>query len=156
APECANKFVPSVCGLPRIKCAECNNQAFSPVNDRTLLNHLQGRHVMRIYPLLNDETCWFLAVDFDKASWREDVSAFSQACEAAGVPCAVECSQSGNGAHAWFFFQSPIPAKVARQMGSHLLTEAMSLRHQLSMASYDRLFPSQDTLPRGGFGNLIA
>lgn len=156
APECANKFVPGVCGLPRIKCAECNNQAFLRVDDRVILNHLQGRHIMGVYPLLADETCWFLAADFDKASWREDVSAFKQACDTAGVPCAVERSQSGNGAHAWFFFQNTVLAKVARQMGCHLLTQAMSLRHQLSMASYDRLFPSQDTLPRGGFGNLIA
>lgn len=113
ATECANKFVPGVCGLPRIKCAECNSQAFRGVDDRQILNHLQGRHVMGVYPLLANETCWFLAADFDKASWREDVNAFRRACDAAGVPCAVERSQSGNGAHAWFFFQHPVPAKVA-------------------------------------------
>src|SRR5262249_44963742 len=71
-------------------------------------------------------------------------------------PFAVERSRSGNGAHVWFFFSSPVPASVARRMGCYLLTETMSRRHQLSMGSYDRLFPSQDTMPRGGFGNLIA
>ncbi|MCO6439575.1 MAG: DEAD/DEAH box helicase [Nitrococcus mobilis] len=156
APECANKFVPGICRLPRIKCAECRNQAFLPVDDRAVLGHLQGRHIMGIYPLLKDETCWFLAVDFDKASWREDVSAFRQTCDEVGVPCALERSQSGNGAHVWFFFQSPVSAAAARQMGCHLMTETMAHRHQLSMESYDRLFPSQDRLPRRGFGNLIA
>lgn len=156
APACKNKFVPGVCGLPQVKCGECPNQAFLPVNDGVLLDHLQGRHIIGVYPLLEDETCWFLAADFDKASWREDVAAFISICKAEGVPCAVERSQSGNGAHVWFFFSSPVTATLARQMGCYLLTETMSVRHQLSMASYDRLFPSQDTLPRGRFGNLIA
>jgi hypothetical protein len=72
------------------------------------------------------------------------------------VPVAVERSRSGNGAHAWFFFSAPVPARLARNMACFLITETMSRHHQLSMASYDRLFPNQDTLPRGGFGNLIA
>lgn len=67
APACSNKFVPGVCELPRIKCGECPNQAFVPFTDQAVLDHLQGRHVMGVYPLLPDETCWFLAVDFDKA-----------------------------------------------------------------------------------------
>lgn len=69
---------------------------------------------------------------------------------------AIERSRSGNGAHAWFFFTEPVMATVARIMGCYLISETMSRRHQLSMGSYDRLFPSQDTMPRGGFGNLIA
>lgn len=156
APACANKFVPGVCGLPRVKCGECPSQAFSPVEDRAVLGHLRGRHVMGVYPLLHDETCWFLAVDFDRGAWREDAAAFVETCRAAGVPAALERSRSGEGAHAWFFFTSPVPAGAARSMGSYLLTETMSRRHQLQMESYDRLFPNQDTLPRGGFGNLIA
>ena len=156
APACTNKFVPGVCGLPKVKCAECPNQAFLPVDEGVLLDHLQGRHVIGAYPLLDDATCWFLAADFDKASWRDDVTAFRTVCTDKRIPCAVERSQSGHGAHVWFFFTSPVEAAHARQMGCYLLTETMSQRHQLSMASYDRLFPSQDTLPRGGFGNLIA
>ncbi|MDP9121272.1 MAG: restriction endonuclease subunit R, partial [Acidobacteriota bacterium] len=156
APACANKFVRGICDLPRIKCGECPNQAFTPVDDRVVLDHLRGRHVMGVYPLLEDETCWFLAIDFDKSSWQEDVGAFIETCRAIDVPVAVERSRSGNGAHAWFFFEAPVMASLARKMGCYLLTETMSRRHQLSMGSYDRLFPNQDTMPRGGFGNLIA
>ncbi|HEX6899904.1 MAG TPA: DEAD/DEAH box helicase family protein [Thermoanaerobaculia bacterium] len=156
APACANKFVRGVCDLPRVKCSECPNQAFTAVDDRVVLDHLRGRHVMGVYPLLDDETCWFLAIDFDKSSWQEDVGAFTEICRTMDVPMAVERSRSGNGAHAWFFFEAPVAASLARKMGCYLLTETMSRRHQLSMGSYDRLFPNQDTMPRGGFGNLIA
>ena len=159
APECSNKFVSGVCILKTGgKCSECANQAFVRVGDQGILDHLQGRHghVMGVYPLLEDETCWFLAADFDESSWKEDVAAFVETCRVVGVPVAVERSRSGNGAHAWFFFTAPVRANVARRMGCYLITETMSCRHELSMESYDRLFPSQDTMPRGGFGNLIA
>ncbi len=156
APACNHKFVPGVCGLPRVKCGECPNQAFLPMGDRAVLDHLQGRHVLGIYPLLHDETCWFLAVDFDKEGWREDALAFAETCRSADITIALERSRSGNGAHAWIFFTAPVPASIARNMGCHLLTETMARRHELRMQSYDRLFPNQDTLPRGGFGNLIA
>jgi hypothetical protein len=111
---------------------------------------------MGVYPLLKDETCWFLTADFDKEAWREDVLAFTETCRHVRIPYAIERSRSGNGAHVWFFFSSPVVAAAARKMGSYLITETMARRHQLSMASYDRLFPNQDTLPSGGFGNLIA
>ena len=106
--------------------------------------------------MLSDETCWFLAVDFDKGAWKKDVQEFSKTCHRLKIPHAIERSQSGNGAHVWLFFDTPIPASSARKMGSFLLTETMANRHQLDMSSYDRLFPNQDTLPKGGFGNLIA
>jgi hypothetical protein len=156
APACANKFVPGICDLPRVKCGECPNQAFPAVSNQAVLDHLRGRHVMGVYPLLEDETCWFLAADFDKASWKDDIAAFVETCGSVGVPVAVERSRSGNGAHAWFFFATPLPAGVVRNMGCFLVTETMARRHQLGMESYDRLFPNQDTMPRGGFGNLIA
>lgn len=156
APACRSKFVPGVCELPKVKCSECPNQAFIPFDDAAVIDHLTGRHVMGVYPLLEDETCWFLAADFDKATWTEDVIAFMETCRQLGLPTAVERSRSGDGAHVWFFFSSPVPAITARKMGCHLITETMSRRHELSMESYDRLFPSQDTMPRGGFGNLIA
>lgn len=156
APACRNKFLRGVCELPKVKCGECPNQAFVPVDDAAVLAHLQGRHVMGVYPLLEDETCWFLAVDFDKRSWVEDVLAFVATSRDVGLPAAVERSRSGNGAHVWFFFREPVPAAIARKMGCYLITETMSRRHELGMDSYDRLFPSQDTMPKGGFGNLIA
>src|SRR5256712_9861867 len=156
APACANEWVRDVCEKPRIKCGECPNQAFLAVEDRVILDHLQGRHVVGVYPLLIDETCWFLAADFDKASWTDDVAAFAETCRVNGLPAAVERSRSGNGAQVWFFFSAPVAAPAARKMGCYLITETMSRRHQLPMGSYDRLFPNQDTLPRGGFGSLIA
>ncbi|MEX2282040.1 MAG: DEAD/DEAH box helicase family protein [Gemmatimonadota bacterium] len=121
-----------------------------------VLDHLRGRHVMGVYPILGDDTCWFLAADFDGASWKEDIAAFVSACRSADVPVIIERSRSGTGAHAWFFFEAPINAGIARKMGCYFITQAMTRRHQLGMASYDRLFPNQDTMPRGGFGNLIA
>ncbi len=156
APACLNKFVQGVCQLPKVRCGDCPNQAFIPFDDAAVVGHLTGRHVMGIYPLLADESCWFLAVDFDKSTWIEDVGAFVETSRRVGLPAAVERSRSGNGAHVWFFFSSPVPAAAARKMGCYLITETMSRRHELSMESYDRLFPSQDTMPRGGFGNLIA
>jgi superfamily II DNA or RNA helicase len=156
APACSNKFVRGVCELPRIKCGACPNQAFVSVSDDLVIAHLRGRHVMGVYPLLEDETCWFLAVDFDGVCWKDDVLAFRETCQTIGVSGSVERSRSGNGAHVWFFFAAPVPASVARKMGCYLITETMARRHELGMESYDRLFPNQDILPRGGFGNLIA
>jgi len=157
SPACSNKWEAGLCVLRTGgKCGECPNQAFVPVGDREILDHLQGRHVMGVYPLLSDETCWFVAADFDKSSWKDDIAAFRETCDSLGVPAVIERSRSGNGAHAWFFFESPVSANTARRLGCCLITETMSRRHELSMDSYDRLFPNQDTMPRGGFGNLIA
>ncbi|HUF73220.1 MAG TPA: DEAD/DEAH box helicase family protein [Gammaproteobacteria bacterium] len=111
---------------------------------------------MGVYPLLNDETCWFVAADFDKSTWKDDIAAFRETCDDLGIPAAIERSRSGDGAHAWFFFEAPVSANTARRLACYLITETMSRRHELSMDSYDRLFPNQDTMPRGGFGNLIA
>lgn len=156
APTCTNEWVRGICEKPRVKCGECPDRAFSAVDDQVIVDHLQGRRVVGVYPLLPDETCWFLAADFDKTTWRDDITAFHETCRALRVPVAIERSRSGNGAHAWFFFTAPVAASVARQMGCYLITETMARRHQLGMQSYDRLFPNQDTMPRGGFGNLIA
>ena len=155
-PACANEWVSGVCEKPRVRCGECPNQAFLEVTDPVYLDHLQGRHVIGVYPLLPDETCRFIAVDFDKGDWREDVAAYAATSRRFGLTPAVERSSSGKGAHVWFFFESPVPAADARAMASYLLTETMAARPELPMNSYDRLFPNQDTMPRGGFGNLIA
>lgn len=106
--------------------------------------------------MLQDETCWFLAIDFDKESWQDDVKAFMETCMNLNIPASLERSRSGNGGHVWIFFSSPVAVSLARQLGSFLITETMANRHELDMKSYDRLFPNQDTMPKGGFGNLIA
>ncbi len=159
SPACTNDWMTGVCGKtlkPPLKCSECSNRKFLPVTDQVITDHLQGRHVIGVYPMLPDDTCYFLAADFDKESWIEDVSAFRETCNNMNIPVAIERSRSGNGAHAWFFFTEPVAATTARTMGCFLITETMSRRHQLGMESYDRLFPSQDTLAKAGFGNLIA
>lgn len=127
-----------------------------PLNDVAIQHHLTGRLTIGIYPLLSDETCFFLAVDFDKNGWQEDATAFLRACKKWSIPAAMERSCSGKGGHVWIFFDEAIPAILARKMGGALLTRAMEERHQIGLDSYDRFFPNQDTMPKGGFGNLIA
>ncbi|MGE0191716.1 MAG: DEAD/DEAH box helicase family protein [Planctomycetota bacterium] len=156
APACANEWVRGVCEKPRVRCGACPSRAFLPLDDDVLLGHLRGKHVVGVYPLLSDETCWLLAADFDERTWRDDVRSFRDTCRDAGLTVTLERSRSGNGAHAWMFFAEPVAAAVARRMGCALLTATMSRRHAMSLASYDRFFPSQDTMPTGGFGNLIA
>lgn len=156
APACANEWVRGVCEKPKVRCGECPNQAFIQVEDRVIADHLGGKYTAGVYPLLRDDTCWFVALDFDEASWTDDVAAFVETCGGHALAPAVERSRSGSGAHVWFFFTTPVPARDARDMASFLLTETMRLRRELKLESYDRLFPSQDTLPQGGFGNLIA
>lgn len=156
APVCKNEWKPKICQKPVAKCYECPNRELSPLDDDVVCKHLRGESVVGIYPMMQDETCHFLAVDFDKEGWRDNVLAFKETCLQQGVPVAIERSRSGNGAHAWIFFEQNVPTMIARKMGSFLITETMSKRYQLDMKSYDRLFPNQDTLPKGGFGNLIA
>lgn len=127
-----------------------------PLTDAVIEGHLSGRETVGIYPLLQDETCQFLAVDFDKDSWTDDARAFLSICQDLNVPAALERSRSGNGGHVWIFFDQALQASTARKLGSLLLTRTMEERHQLGLDSYDRLFPNQDTMPKGGFGNLIA
>ncbi|MDE0027731.1 MAG: DEAD/DEAH box helicase family protein [Spirochaetaceae bacterium] len=162
APACANEWAPRICDKPRIKCRECPNQAFIPVTADVIARHLRGRgadgrdFTIGVYPMLADETCWFLAIDFDKKTWHRDVAVFLATCQVLGVPAALERSRSGNGGHMWIFFTYPVPAASARRLGAWLLTESMERNPDIGFESYDRLFPNQDTLPAGGFGNLIA
>lgn len=162
SPACANEWVRDLCDKRSVKCAECPNRRFLPVTDDVIRWHLSGQDdggndfVMGIYPMLQDETCFFLAADFDKESWQEDVGAFLETCRQMNLPAALERSRSGNGGHIWMFFDQAIPAGLARKLGSHILTETMERRPDIGLDSYDRFFPNQDTLPKGGFGNLIA
>ena len=111
---------------------------------------------MGVYPMLLDETCFFVAIDFDDEGWEEDASVCREACRKLKLACALERSRSGKGGHLWIFFEEAIRAGTARDVGSLLLTEAMESRPEVGFTSYDRLFPNQDTMPKGGFGNLIA
>ncbi len=167
SPVCRNEWLRGVCGKPKVKCSECPNQAFATVTDEVVRHHLRGRDptasgrgaggfIAGVYPLLPDETCWFLAADFDKKEWKRDISAFLTTCREKVVPAALERSRSGNGGHVWIFFSEPIPAAEARRLGAWLITETMERCPDIGFDSYDRFFPSQDTMPAGGFGNLIA
>jgi hypothetical protein len=127
-----------------------------PLTDDVIRAHLKGETTVGVYPLLLDETCWFLAADFDKKTWQEDAAAFLATCRDWDVPAALERSRSGDGGHLWIFFDRAISAVVARKLGCALLTRTMERRHQIGLDSYDRFFPNQDTMPKGGFGNLIA
>ena len=156
APVCLNEWKPGFCGKPEVKCASCAHRLYATLDEKVIEAHLRGKLVAGVYPLRQDEKCHFLAIDFDKDGWQEDVATLKDVCTAFDVPAAIERSRSGHGAHAWFFFADPVAASLARKFGSALLTHAMSQRHQIKFKSYDRFFPNQDTMPRGGFGNLIA
>lgn len=156
SPACANEWDSLLCAKKRGSGTARTASCADPVTDEEIEKHLKGFQVMGVYPLLVDETCWFLAADFDDGAWQEDTASFRETCRSHDVPVAIERSRSGNGAHAWFFFSEPVPSSLARNLGCFLITESMAHRHQISMSSYDRLFPNQDTLPKGGFGNLIA
>ena len=156
APACANEWRPGVCEKPRIKCGDCGNRQLLPLTDEVIFRHLAGEVVVGIYPLLPDDTCYFLAVDFDEAEWRDDARAFVQSCHELNIPVALEISRSGNGAHAWIFFDRNVSAFDARRLGAAIISHACERTRQLALSSYDRLFPNQDYMPKGGFGNLIA
>lgn len=156
SPACSHEWDQILCGKPRLKCGDCPNRDLIPITNNIVQHHLEGKYTIGIYPLLPDGNCHLLAIDFDKHSWLEDAGAFWETCHRMCIPAAIERSRSGEGAHVWIFFAEVVTASVARKLGCYLLTETMSRRYQLEMDSYDRLFPNQDTIPKGGFGNLIA
>ncbi|MBP0986667.1 MAG: NAD(P)H-dependent oxidoreductase [Oscillospiraceae bacterium] len=160
-PVCENKWKPGICDMQKTKCPKCKYRRFAPLTDDAVFRHLSGkdalcRDVIGIYPMQPDETTCFLAIDFDDGDWQKDISAVRDVCRSNNIPCVAERSRSGEGGHLWVFFDTPIPAAKARKLGSGLLTEAMKSRHEIKFDSYDRMFPNQDTMPVGGFGNLIA
>lgn len=146
APACAEPWA-STRGKPK---------RYLPLTDEVLRDHLDGTKTVGLFPLLPDHTCWFLACDFDGAAWSLDAVAFLKACQRYGIPAYLERSRSGQGGHVWIFFVAPMSAVTARQIGMRLLRETMTERGEMDLASYDRLFPNQDFMPKGGFGNLIA
>ena len=175
-PVCNNFWKEGTCPKrigQKIKCMDCSNREWTPLNQRAIMAHLLGykdncSDVIGIYPLLLDNTCNFLVFDFDnhneepldseKASYDlvTEVKAIREICKTLSIPCYVERSRSGKGCHIWFFFSENIPSSLARSFGSSLLTKGAEYVNQKSFVSYDRMLPSQDTLPKGGLGNLIA
>jgi superfamily II DNA or RNA helicase len=153
---CDNEWKSGVCAKPKVKCGECPNQQFKPITKQTIYDHLSGKIIVGLYPLCKDNSAHLLAIDFDKSDWRASIQAISKACSTHQIPHAIEISRSGNGAHLWVFFSEAISAKTIRQLGFFILDKAMDIQPSLSFESYDRLFPNQDTMPDGGFGNLIA
>ena len=159
-PVCENEWNEEFCDKKKYKCSACPNRKLMVLTDKDIYRHLSGkdsygRDVVGIYPMLTDETCLFLCADFDEENFKSDVTAFRKTCEEFDIPISVEISRSGNGAHAWIFFEGPVSASVARKLGSGILTKTME-KSNLSFKSYDRFFPNQDTMPNGGFGNLVA
>jgi superfamily II DNA or RNA helicase/very-short-patch-repair endonuclease len=161
-PACVHEWVRGVCEKPRVRCSECAHRQLLPVTDEVVRGHLTGRDssgapfVMGLYPMLLDETCFLLVVDFDGNEWMADARVFREACRRLGFPVVLERSPSGRGGHFWFFFEEAVPALLARKLGSAVLTTAMEARPEIGLRSYDRLIPNQDTLPNGGFGSLVA
>ena len=155
-PACALEWQKPICQKPLIKCSQCQHRQLLPLTDQVLHEQLNGEKTIGIYPLLPDGTCTFLAVDFDGNQWRRDVILFSGTCEKLNVPFHIERSRSGNGAHVWIFFASYVMAATVRRLGMHLLTKTVERNSGIQLASFDRLFPNQDVLSKGGFGNLIA
>lgn len=165
SPACANektRHCPRwTRSTPRAKCADCPNRKFIPVNDQAIVEHFKGerddlRDVMGLYMLTPGCKTWVLVADFDKEGWKRETALYRDACRAFGLSPAVERSRSGNGSHVWLFFEEPIDAELARNLGCALITRAMARAAGMSFESYDRLFPTQSTIPEGGFGNLIA
>lgn len=169
-PACQNFWKEGICPRragKKTRCMDCDHREWQPLNQRMLMNHLigirdDGGDVIGIYPLLEDETCNFLVFDFDNhgeplsTEWKEDVNTLRRICHELSVPVLVERSRSGTGAHIWLFFNTPIPAKTARQFGTALLTKGAESVNQKDFRTYDRMIPAQDYLPEGGLGNLIA
>lgn len=161
SPACGNEWQPGVCPKPKGYCSDCKQRELLPLTDAVIDRHLRGqdalgRDVVGVYPILPDDSCRFLVLDFDDEGWQENAAAVRSVCERWALPCAVERSRSGSGAHLWLFFSDPVPCAEARRLGTALLTAAMEHSGTLKLAAYDRMFPNQDTLPKGGFGNLIA
>lgn len=161
SPVCINEWDKLLCNKRLFKCSECKNRSYLSLEDKHIEAHLKGASetfcdVVGIYPLLEGDACSFIVIDFDGENWREDISAVRSVCIENDICACVERSRSGNGGHIWIFFEQQLPAAIARNFGSALLTLAMDRRHEISFSSYDRIFPSQDFIPNGGLGNLIA
>ncbi len=160
SPVCKNEWDEKLCKKGKIKCSECSNRVYGELTKNVIYKHLSKdateSDVVGIYPMLQDETTNFVVIDFDDENWQSDISAVRESCKKLSVPLYVERSRSGSGAHCWFFFEESVSAKIARRFASSMISYSMNQNHKIKFSSYDRLLPNQDTMPNGGFGNLIA
>ena len=168
SPVCANKWSSGKCDMKKYSCASCPFKLPVALDDNYIFNHLAGRDefcrdVIGLYPLMEGDVCRFLAMDFDShapkntnCSWRNDILSVHQTCGDFSVPSYIEISRSGNGGHLWIFFLENISARLARRLGEGLVKASMQKRHSIPFETFDRFFPNQDEMPKGGYGNLIA
>ncbi len=156
SPVCSNEWVRGICEKPKIKCTDCTHKAFKQLDEKAISDHLTGKITLGTYTIKNDDSCKFLAADFDDKKWEQDIILFKKEAEKLGIDVAIERSRSGHGGHAWIFFSEFIPASLARRLGSVIMTRAIMSSTRFDLSSYDRFFPNQDYMPKGGFGNLIA
>ena len=174
-PICNNRKVKGICPKfdnPKFGCAKCIATNFVPITDELLRKHFDGRKILGVYPLLRDNTCWFIAADFDNHDGEHDpyrdILSFYEVCEAQEVPIYICRSKSGKGYHAYMFFDKPIPAWKARVVMFALIQEAQIIdedekisdfdkNDKIKSSDFDMLFPAQDELKgEGSIGNLMA
>ncbi|HRN55186.1 MAG TPA: hypothetical protein PLL71_01970 [Agriterribacter sp.] len=132
------------------------DKKYLPLTDDQLMKHLNGEQLVGLYPLLQDNSSWFIAADFDEVNWIADSKKFMDCCKARNIPAYLERSRSGKGGHVWVFFSQAYPAFKSRRIFLSLLTESGVISAFDKNSSFDRLFPNQDTLSGKGLGNLIA
>ena len=156
-PACLNEWKTGLCyKLQRQKCKDCPNAKYTELNDHYISLHLQGQKILGIYPLFeNNESC-FIAADFDDKNWDKDILKFYNKCLEHDLPVYIERSKSGNGGHAWLFFEDKYPAFKSRNIAINILRDAKIIDQFTKEDSFDRLFPNQDEHSGKGFGNLIA
>lgn len=167
SPVCRNKWTSGKCDLKKYSCATCPFKLPVSLTDNYIYNHLAGRDefsrdVIGLYPLIDGNLCKFLAMDFDshatknQLAWRDDILAVYNTYSDFGINSYIEISRSGNGDHLWIFFEEIISTRLARNLGTAIIKAAMQKRHSIPFESFDRFFPNQDEIPKGGYGNLIA
>lgn len=158
-----------------VRCKDCELRAYKPITLPLIKAHMNGtdpngNDVVAIYPMLENNLCQLLVFDFDNHakgaeqddyanvddSWKEEINALRRICKNLNVDAVVERSRSGQGAHLWIFFKEMIPARLARRFGFALLEKGAESVNLKSFKYYDRMIPTQDALPEGGLGNVIA
>ncbi|MFA6285151.1 MAG: DEAD/DEAH box helicase family protein [Parcubacteria group bacterium] len=156
-PVCLNEWKQGLCNkLSKKKCKDCGHKQYIRLDNYRIEQHLRGNKIYGIYPLLDNNYSYFLAADFDGEKWEEGSLAFLNVCRKYKLSAYLERSRSGNGGHAWIFFEEKYPARKSRDIATHLLREAEIIGQFDKEDSFDRLFPNQDLLSGEGFGNLIA